>query len=197
MPAYSVYRPSVMRSGRLAVRAAAVAALLAAAVVAFTVVTHSGGKASPSAAKVTHSTGAPAAKLKAAALPKTKTKTVAKTHTAKRAVTPRTTPLHAVKKTHRTVVPAPSHTPVAVLNGGTSHGAAAAIASHLQALGYPVPVVGNAGRRDLPSAIEYSDGFGAAARALAKHLGPVKYITPFDGPVRNLSGAHLLVIIGD
>ena len=44
MPAYVVYRPSVMRSGRLVVRAAAVAALALAAGVAFVVVTHTGGQ---------------------------------------------------------------------------------------------------------------------------------------------------------
>ncbi len=99
-----------------------------------------------------------------------------------------------VKK--KTAIPAPVTTPVAVLNGGTSQGAAAATASRLRAFGYPVPLVGNAGSRDLPSAIEYSQGLGAAARALARKIGPVSYVTPFDGPQRNLSGARLLVIIG-
>jgi hypothetical protein len=93
-------------------------------------------------------------------------------------------------------IPAPAHTPVAVLNGGTAQGAAAATASKLRSLGYPVPLVGNAGSRNLPSAIEYAQGLGPAARALARRIGPVSYVTPFDGPVRNLSGARLLVIIG-
>ncbi len=95
------------------------------------------------------------------------------------------------------VIPAPKTTPVAVLNGGTAQGAAAALAGRLRSLGYPVPVVGNAGRRDLPMAIEYSAGLGPAARALARHVGSVQYVTPLEGPNRNLSGARLLVIVGD
>ena len=104
--------------------------------------------------------------------------------------------MHHVKK-KRVVIPAPAHTPVAVLNGGTATGAAAALAGRLRSLGYPVPVVGNAGRRDLPMSIEYAAGLGPAARALARRLGPVRYVTPFDGPARNLSGARLLVIVGN
>ena len=100
-------------------------------------------------------------------------------------------------KTHAAVLPAPRTTPVAVLNGGHSQGAAAALAAHLRSLGYPVPVVGNAGRRDLPMAIEYAAGLGPAARALARHVGSVQYVTPLEGPNRNLSGARLLVIIGN
>ena len=57
--------------------------------------------------------------------------------------------------------------------------------------------LGNAGRRDLPMSIEYAAGLGPAARALARRLGPVRYVTPFDGPARNLSGARLLVIVGN
>ena len=86
--------------------------------------------------------------------------------------------------------------PVAILNGGTAQGAAAALAARLRSLGYPVPVVGNAGRRDLPMAIEYSAGLGPAARALARHVGRVQFVTPLEGPNRNLSGARLLVILG-
>jgi LytR cell envelope-related transcriptional attenuator len=196
---YVVYRPSVMRSGRLGVRAAAVAALAVAALVAFVVVTHTGGQrarrspaadgakagAPPSRVTKAHTTTAAAA-----------TGTTAKAATTKAATATRTTkPVHRVKK-KRAVIPAPAHTPVAVLNGWTATGAAAVLAGRLRSLGYPVPVVGNAGRRDLPMSIEYAAGLGPAARALARHLGPVRYVTPFDGPARNLSGARLLVIVG-
>ena len=189
MPAYVVYRPSVMRSGRLGVRAAAVAALVLAAGVAFVVVTHTGGKSS----------GSPSAHARKAAPPSRiagshTTAKVAPTKTAAKA--PARKPVHHVKK-KRVVIPAPAHTPVAVLNGGTATGAAAALAGRLRSLGYPVPVVGNAGRRDLPMSIEYAAGLGPAARALARRLGPVRYVTPFDGPARNLSGARLLVIVGN
>jgi hypothetical protein len=193
MPGYVVYRPSVMRSGRLGVRAAAVAALVLAAGVAFIVVTHTGGQ----------SNGSPSAHARTAAPPSR----VAGSHTSAKAAARGTTsntaakapgkkPVHRVKK-KRVVIPAPAHTPVAVLNGGTATGAAAALAGRLRSLGYPVPVVGNAGRRDLPMSIEYSAGLGPAARALARRVGSVRYVTPFDGPARNLSGARLLVIVGN
>ena len=193
MPGYVVYRPSVMRSGRLGVRAAAVAALVLAAGVAFVVVTHTGGQ----------SNGTPSAHARKAAPPSrvarahTTAKASAGGATGKTAVkAPARKPVHHVKK-KPVVIPAPAHTPVAVLNGGTATGAAAALAGRLRSLGYPVPVVGNAGRRDLPMSIEYAAGLGPAARALARHLGPVRYVTPFDGPARNLSGARLLVIVGN
>jgi hypothetical protein len=101
-----------------------------------------------------------------------------------------------VKRKVHAAIPAPRTTPVAILNGGTAQGAAAALAARLRSLGYPVPVVGNAGRRDLPMAIEYSAGLGPAARALARHVGRVQFVTPLEGPNRNLSGARLLVILG-
>jgi hypothetical protein len=177
-----------MRSGRLGVRAAAVAALALAAGVAFVVLTHTGGQStgSPSA----HPTRATASPSRA-----TGAHTARTTHRAV-AKAPAHKPVHRVKK-KRVVIPAPAHTPVAVLNGGTATGAAAALAGRLRSLGYPVPVVGNAGRRDLPMSIEYAAGLGPAARALARRVGPVRYVTPFDGPARNLSGARLLVIVGN
>ena len=188
MPGYVVYRPSVMRSGRLGVRAAAVAALVLAAGVAFVVLTHTGGQSngSPSA----HATRATASPSRVKGAHTT-------THDAqggREASGPQAGP---PGEEEGVVIPAPAHTPVAVLNGGTATGAAAALAGRLRSLGYPVPVVGNAGRRDLPMSIEYAAGLGPAARALARRLGPVRYVTPFDGPARNLSGARLLVIIGN
>jgi LytR cell envelope-related transcriptional attenuator len=195
---YVVYRPSVMRSGRLGVRAAAVAALAVAAVVAFVVVTHGAGQQArrSSAAHAPKAAAPPSHVAKAhASTAAAATVKPAKTATTPATATRTTKPVHRVKK-KRTVVPAPAHTPVAVLNGGTATGAAAVLAGRLRSLGYPVPVVGNAGRRDLPMSIEYAAGLGPAARALARHLGPVRYVTPFDGPSRNLAGARLLVIVG-
>jgi hypothetical protein len=190
MPAYTVHRPSVLRSGRLAVRAVAVVALLAAAAVAFVFVTRAlGAHSTPSAQRQSHGAAKGHVTKHGAAGTHAAAKAKTKTHVAK--------PAHHAKKVKKTVaIPAPAHTPVAVLNGGTSQGAAAATASKLRSLGYPVPLVGNAGSRNLPSAIEYAQGLGPAARALARRIGPVSYVTPFDGPVRNLSGARLLVIIG-
>ncbi len=191
MPAYVVYRPSVMRSGRLGVRAAAVAALALAAGVAFVVVTHTGGQSNGSPSR--HPAAAAARPSRVTGAHTTASAKAATTGAAARA--PARKPVHQVKK-KRIVVPAPAHTPVAVLNGGTATGAAAALAGRLRSLGYPVPVVGNAGRRDLPMSIEYAAGLGPAARALARRIGPVRYVTPFDGPARNLAGARLLVIVG-
>jgi hypothetical protein len=195
MPAYSLHRASLVHSGRFGVRAAAVAALLLASVTAAVVLTRgSSGPASTASAttKSSHAAVQPdrlvPAAAKAKAAPKTARAKVAKTTHAKVAAK---APVHAAAK-----IPAPVKTPVAVLNGGTSQGAAAATASKLRSYGYPVPLVGNAGRRDLPSAIEYTPGLGPAARALARKIGPVSYVTPLDGPARNLSGARLLVIIG-
>jgi hypothetical protein len=198
MPAYVVYRPSVMRSGRLAVRVAAVAALLIAAVVAFVVITQTGGHpaGAPSrAASRTAGSSAGAAKTKAVRAHTVTATSAKRAHVAKGPAKPVT---HVKKKTKaHAAIPAPRTTPVAVLNGGTAQGAAAALAAHLRSLGYPVPVVGNAGRRDLPMAIEYAAGLGPAARALARQVGSVQYVTPLEGPNRNLSGARLLVIIGN
>jgi hypothetical protein len=210
MPAYVVYRPSVMRSGRLAVRAAAVAALLLAAITAFVLISRAGstpqqsGRASSAAigsnAQIAKAklAGAHAARTKAAATGIAGAKAKAKAKATAQVAEPPVAPAHVAKKkkTHAAAIPLPKNTPVAVLNGGTAQGAAAALAARLRALGYPVPVVGNAGRRDLPMAIEYSAGLGPAARVLAKHVGAVQYVTPLEGPNRNLSGARLLVIVG-
>jgi hypothetical protein len=201
-----------MRGGRLLVRAAAVAALLIAAVVAFVVITQIGGerahssssqavatgaKARPSTTKhaakrIAHVTTSRARAAKKATVTKTQAKPV--TRTSSRPVAK--TQAKAVTKLNVAAIPAPHTTPVAVLNGGTARGAAAALAARLRALGYPVPIVGNAGRHDLPMAIEYSKGLGPAAQALARHVGRVQYVTPLEGPNRNLSGARLLVILG-
>ena len=192
MPAYSLHRASLVRSGRFGVRAAAVAALLLASVTAAVVLTHGAGGASAVATGTTTPTShANVAPDRLAGTP-APSKTAAATAKAKVPVRAKPKVVHRV-----TAIPAPVKTPVAVLNGGTSQGAAAATASKLRAYGYPVPLVGNASSRNLPSAIEYTPGLGAAARALARKIGPVSYVTPLDGPVRNLSGARLLVIIGD
>jgi hypothetical protein len=193
-----------MRSGRLLARAVAVAALLIAAVVAFVVIVQTGGEraqpssshAAASRAKVHPATTKHAAK-RGAHVATSGAKTATKATVAKTRARPVTkTQAKPVTKPNVPAIPAPHTTPVAVLNGGTAQGAAAALAARLRALGYPVPIVGNAGRRDLPMAIEYSKGLGPAAQALARHVGRVQYVTPLEGPNRNLSGARLLVILG-
>lgn len=198
MPAYSLHRASLVHSKRFGVRAAAVAALLLASVTAAVVLVHTIGGGAAASGTTTPSSHAALAPDRLTTGGTTRPKTATHRAAAKRAATkPAATKTAATAKAKTAAIPAPVKTPVAVLNGGTSQGAAAATASKLRAYGYPVPLVGNAGRRDLPSAIEYTPGLGAAARALARKIGPVSYVTPLDGPARNLSGARLLVIIGD
>jgi hypothetical protein len=98
---------------------------------------------------------------------------------------------------HRTVVLPPSKTPVMVLNSNGVTGAAASTASTLQGYGYATPVVGDASTRGLPTTIQYRPGFGTAARALARRIGHVQYVTPLDGyRVSDLHGADLVLILG-
>jgi len=62
-----------------------------------------------------------------------KAASVKKVHVAKTSVKP------VVKPKVHPAIPAPRTTPVAILNGGTAQGAAAALAARLRSLGYPVP----------------------------------------------------------
>jgi LytR cell envelope-related transcriptional attenuator len=185
MSDYSLHRASLVRSKHFGVRIAALAALLLAAAGAGAVLAHGSGggpattaRHAPAGAATTPEATVSKPAKAAATTPVKKKKKKARKHAA------------AVK------LPAPAKLPVAVLNGGTTQGAAASTASRIRAYGYPVPVVENASRHDLPSGIMYGPGLGSAARALAKRIGPVDYVTPFDGPQRSLSGARLLVIIG-
>ena len=170
------------------VRAAAVAALALAAGVAFVVLTHTGA--------VSRTVPRPAHATRATRFAVARQGCARHAHDAQGGREASGAQAGPPREEEGPAISAPAHTPVAVLNGGTATGAAAALAGRLRSLGYPVPVVGNAGRRDLPMSIEYAAGLGPAARALARRLGPVRYVTPFDGPARNLSGARLLVIVG-
>jgi hypothetical protein len=98
---------------------------------------------------------------------------------------------------HPSALPAPARTPVMVLNANGVAGAASALAAQLQRYGYPTPVVTNARQRGVPPTVMYARGYGPAARALARRIGHILYVTPLDG-VRpsELHGAKLVVYVG-
>jgi hypothetical protein len=188
MPPYTVYGVPAERT-RNTNRLFAVGALAVAVVVAFGFMLSSGsGSSTPAKGKV-----------KAAA-----THHAAPTHHPAAATRSnaqaRPTPQPVLKlkpKHHVTVIPAPSKTPVMVLNANGITGAAASAAANLQRYGYQTPVVGDARTRGLPTTIQYRPGFGPAARSLARRVGNVQYVTPLDGyRESDLHGADLILILG-
>ena len=77
--------------------------------------------------------------------------------------------------------PAPGKMPVMVLNSNGIHGVAHQLAARVQSAGYPITYVGNAQKRGLPTIVQYAKGYGPAARKLARLVGNVQFVTPFDG----------------
>jgi hypothetical protein len=123
--------------------------------------------------------------------------TVAKvTHVVKKKTHAVTPPATKPKTRHKTALPAPAKTPVMVLNANGVAGAAGAVAGKLNAYGYPTPVVTNARQRGVPPTIMYAPGYGAAARAVARKIGHILYVTPLDGvKPSELHGAKLVVYV--
>jgi hypothetical protein len=94
-------------------------------------------------------------------------------------------------------IPLPGKTPVMVLNSNGIHGVAHQLAARVQGAGYPITYVGNAQKRGLPTIVQYARGYGPAARKLAKLVGNVQFVTPFDGITPSQAkGAKLVVILG-
>ena len=94
-------------------------------------------------------------------------------------------------------IPAPGKTPVMVLNSNGIHGVAHQLAARVQGAGYPITYVGNAQKRGLPTIVQYARGYGPAARKLARLVGNVQFVTPFDGITpAQAKGAKLVVILG-
>jgi len=94
-------------------------------------------------------------------------------------------------------IPAPGKTPVMVLNSNGIHGVAHQLAARVQGAGYPITYVGNAQKRGLPTIVQYARGYGPAARKLARLVGNVQFVTPFDGITPSQAkGAKLVVILG-
>lgn len=90
-----------------------------------------------------------------------------------------------------------SQTDVLVLNGNGRTGAASAAAGEIRGLGYMIAGTGNAPRHDYASTVVmYRPGYAAEGTRLARDLH-VKVVGPLDGmKVRQLLGAHLVVVLG-
>jgi hypothetical protein len=111
----------------------------------------------------------------------------------------KTPPPPAKHKLHKPAkpIPLPGKTPVMVLNSNGIHGVAHQLAARVQSAGYPVTYVGNAQKRGLPTIVQYAKGYGPAARKLAKLVGNVQFVTPFDGiQPSQARGAKLVIILG-
>jgi LytR cell envelope-related transcriptional attenuator len=190
-PAYIVY--GHRHAVRLVTRIIAIGLLLAAiATVFFGIVWQHGGASGNSATATAASHGG-------AAVVVTHTRTGGAAATTPAANTTSATPPATHKKLHRPAkpIPLPGKTPVMVLNSNGIHGAAHLLAAKVQGYGYPITYVGNASSHGLPTLVQYAKGYGPAARLLAKKIGNVQYITPFDGiNSAQARGAKLVVILG-
>jgi hypothetical protein len=185
-PAYIVY--GHRHAVRLVTRLIAIGLLLAAiATVFFGIVWRSGSDAKPGASSLNHGgqaqVAAPASTSTHASVP-------AKNN----AATPPAKP-----KKHRPAKPIPPNgqIPVMVLNSNGVRGVAHTLAARVQSAGYPITYVGNAQQRGQPTSVQYAKGYGPAARRLARLVGNVQFVTPFDGIQPAQAGkAKLVVILG-
>jgi hypothetical protein len=125
-------------------------------------------------------------------------------HVKSRAHAAATTPARVTPHRARPAVQPPAkpqlsraRTHVLILNGNGRQGAAAAEASHLEALGYPPAVTGNARHTGYAaSLVMYRPGFLGEARRLARDRH-IKLVGPLDGMRRSaLSGAQVVEILG-
>jgi hypothetical protein len=186
-PAYIVY--GHRHAVRLMSRLIAIILLLAAiGTVFFGIVWRSGSDAKPQASATATAHGG-AAKATAAA----GTGHAATTVTGNGATSPAVTK----PSKHRPAKPIPPNgqIPVMVLNSNGIHGVAHALAAKVQGAGYPITYVGNAQRRGQPTSVQYAKGYGPAARKLAKLVGNVQFVTPFDGIQPAQAGKAKLVIV--
>jgi hypothetical protein len=186
-PAYIVYGH---RNGvRLVTRLIAIGLLLAAIVTVFVgIVWQRGSSNAPAAAPAPH--GGTATAVHASS---TGTSTTVKVKTTTAKPPPRKPKSHKPAKP----IPLPGKTPVMVLNSNGIHGVAHQLAARVQSAGYPITYVGNADKRGLPTIVQYAKGYGPAARKLARLVGNVQFVTPFDGITPSQAkGAKLVVILG-
>jgi hypothetical protein len=190
-PAYIVYGH---RNGvRLVTRLIAIGLLLAAIVTVFVgILWQRGGSSNPpAAAPAPHGgTATTVATAHHSSGAKSTTVKVKTTH----AKPPPTKP-----KSHKPArpIPLPGKTPVMVLNSNGIHGVAHQLAARVQSAGYPITYIGNAQKRGLPTIVQYAKGYGPAARKLARLVGNVQFVTPFDGITpAQAKGAKLVVILG-
>jgi hypothetical protein len=190
-PSYIVY--GHRHAVRLVTRLVAIGLLLAAIVTVFAgIVWQRDSGNHPAAAPGTH--GGSATTLTTVHHARTGVKdTAVKTKPAAK------TPPPATHKSHKPAkpIPLPGKTPVMVLNSNGIHGVAHQLAARVQSAGYPITFVGNAQKRGLPTIVQYAKGYGPAARKLARLVGNVQFVTPFDGITPSQAkGAKLVVILG-
>jgi LytR cell envelope-related transcriptional attenuator len=89
-----------------------------------------------------------------------------------------------------------AQTSVLVLNGNGIAGAAASEASRMRARGYKVSGTGNAAQTYGQSVVLYRPGHRPEARRLARDTG-IALTGPLDGiTLRELHGAHLVIVLG-
>ena len=87
-------------------------------------------------------------------------------------------------------------TRVLVLNANGAIGAAAAEASRLRVRGYRVSGTGNAPLTSCKSVVLYRPGYRPEAKRLARDEG-IQLTGPLDGiTLRQLHGAHLVIVLG-
>jgi hypothetical protein len=190
-PAYIVY--GHRHAVRLVTRLIAIGLLLAAIVTVFAGIVWHGGSGTPSTvAAGAH--GGSAVTLATVHHARTGTKgAVVKLKPATK------TPPPATHRSHKPAkpIPLPGKTPVMVLNSNGIHGVAHQLAAKVQGAGYPITYIGNAQKRGLPTIVQYAKGYGPAARKLAKLVGNVQFVTPFDGITPSQAkGAKLVIILG-
>ena len=188
-PAYIVYghRHGVRLLTRLLAVGLLVAAIL---IVVFGIFWQRGSGSSPSAAAGTHGGASNVVVVKGSGGAK------AAAETKPAAATPPPPPAH---RKHKPAKPIPPNAqiPIMVLNSNGIHGAAHRLAAQVQSCGYPITYVGNAQKRGLPTIVQYTKGYGPAARKLARRLGNVQFVTPLDGITLSQAGkAKLIVILG-
>ncbi|MDX6628755.1 MAG: LytR cell envelope-related transcriptional attenuator [Gaiellales bacterium] len=190
-PSYIVY--GHRHAVRLVSRLVAIGLLLAAIVTVFAgIVWQRDSGSHPAAAPGTH--GGSATTLSTVHHARTGVKgTAVKTKPAAK------TPPPATHKSHKPAkpIPLPGKTPVMVLNSNGIHGVAHQLAARVQSAGYPITFIGNAQKRGLPTIVQYAKGYGPAARKLARLVGNVQFVTPFDGITpAQAKGAKLVIILG-
>ena len=189
-PAYIVYGH---RNGvRLVTRILAIGLLLVAIVtVFFGIVWQRGSSHSPAAAPSVHGgTATVVVQVHHASTGKPASVKVKTTHV-------KPPPAKPKKHLPAKPIPVPGKTPVMVLNSNGIHGVAHQLAARVQSAGYPITYIGNAQKRGLPTIVQYAKGYGPAARKLARLVGNVQFVTPFDGITPSQAkGAKLVVILG-
>jgi hypothetical protein len=191
-PSYIVY--GHRHAVRLVTRLIAIGLLLAAIVTVVAVLTRGGDSGKPAAEAPATPHGGGATTVATAKHTSTTGKAAGAVKNKPPAKHPATKP-----KSHKPArpIPVPGKTPVMVLNSNGIHGVAHQLAARVQSAGYPITYVGNAQKRGLPTIVQYAKGYGPAARKLARLVGNVQFVTPFDGITpAQAKGAKLVVILG-